>query len=552
MKKNVHGQKILVVGRPSRGRQAPALELTGPDGQPSFLRFLREALVNRNVELEFYNLHTKSTGLPPILDVNLVIIDASGISSGKLNWFYNLFQILQENNIPSLAFIPRNNIRLRYRLVEVGLDDYLTTPCDKLDIKIRITNILKRSSFEKTYSENTLAVTEQNTYRQFSIILDALIKPHSSFKMDRFLPHLLKTLKTNMLAQHILYFRVTENDTIILQHAVPTLPAKEQVETSISNLPNVIKSVRFKEATVLNQLTSGNPLYSHLKSFFNIDVKAFAMHPIVQNGITRFLLLVLRTDQEKFLEAEYRQIDMAAKLIQVALQKEETRAQLQLNRNGQVWKYSFEFLEHVINQLNFGIIVIDKERKIQYVNASSAHLLRVHKDEVLYRPLEEIIGAQNTGAILSAREQVKGAYERPEIELNAGEDDKILIGFNIMEFTDSENKEGGYIISLKDITYSKEMQEEMRRMDRLASLGVMASGIAHEIRNPLAGIKAIAQTFEEELQPDDPKNEFVKRIIKQVNRLDDMLKTLFSYSKPQDPTPNFTILKKLSEKCSLC
>ena len=75
----------------------------------------------------------------------------------------------------------------------------------------------------------------------------------------------------------------------------------------------------------------------------------------------------------------------------------------------------------------------------------------------------------------------------------------------------------------------------MRRVDRLASLGVMASGIAHEIRNPLAGIKAMAQTFEEELEPDDPKNEYVQRIIRLVNRLDDLLRTLFSYAKPSKP-----------------
>jgi signal transduction histidine kinase len=84
-------------------------------------------------------------------------------------------------------------------------------------------------------------------------------------------------------------------------------------------------------------------------------------------------------------------------------------------------------------------------------------------------------------------------------------------------------------------------------MDRLASLGVMASGIAHEIRNPLAGIKAIAQTFEDELDKTDPKNEYVKRIIKQVNRLDEMLKSLFSYAKPPKPNRQFFHIKELMQ-----
>ena len=72
-------------------------------------------------------------------------------------------------------------------------------------------------------------------------------------------------------------------------------------------------------------------------------------------------------------------------------------------------------------------------------------------------------------------------------------------------------------------------------MDRLASLGVLASGIAHEVRNPLAGIKTMAQTLEEEIDKIDPRQEYLARIVRQVNRLDELLRTLFSYAKPRQP-----------------
>ena len=91
------------------------------------------------------------------------------------------------------------------------------------------------------------------------------------------------------------------------------------------------------------------------------------------------------------------------------------------------------------------------------------------------------------------------------------------------------------IISFRDISLIKQMQAEVLRMDRLASLGVLASGIAHEIRNPLAGIKTVAQTLEEELEAQDGKREYVARIIRQVNRMDELLRTLFSYARPQSP-----------------
>jgi signal transduction histidine kinase len=78
------------------------------------------------------------------------------------------------------------------------------------------------------------------------------------------------------------------------------------------------------------------------------------------------------------------------------------------------------------------------------------------------------------------------------------------------------------------------IQEEILRMDRLVSLGKLASGIAHELRNPLAGIKTTAQALGEEMTADDSRREYLNRITKEIDRLNELLKTFFSFAKPQE------------------
>ncbi|MCH7761566.1 GAF domain-containing protein [candidate division TA06 bacterium] len=80
---------------------------------------------------------------------------------------------------------------------------------------------------------------------------------------------------------------------------------------------------------------------------------------------------------------------------------------------------------------------------------------------------------------------------------------------------------------------SQEMQEEIRRADRLRSLGEMATGIAHEIRNPLGSIKGSAQILQSEVG----KSEFLNIIVEEVDRLDSVVSEFLDFARPMNPKP---------------
>ena len=125
---------------------------------------------------------------------------------------------------------------------------------------------------------------------------------------------------------------------------------------------------------------------------------------------------------------------------------------------------------------------------------------------------------------------------RQEILVNHPGNRQLYLGYSLYNISENADLQT-YALTFMEISQTKRLQAEIIRMDRMASLGVLASGIAHEIRNPLAGIKAMAQTLQEELEPGDSKNEYIERIVRQVNRLDELLKSFFSYARPQRPNP---------------
>ena len=84
--------------------------------------------------------------------------------------------------------------------------------------------------------------------------------------------------------------------------------------------------------------------------------------------------------------------------------------------------------------------------------------------------------------------------------------------------------------------------EQMRKADRLATVGEMAAGIAHEIKNPLTGIAGVIQILGRDLEEEDPRKKIIKEVLEQIDRLDKAVKNLLSFARP--PMPNLTFVNR--------
>lgn len=214
----------------------------------------------------------------------------------------------------------------------------------------------------------------------------------------------------------------------------------------------------------------------------------------------------------------------------------ESNLELFYGKNNEIlteWK----LFNHIMESVHFGTIVVNSKYKIHYLNKAACEILHTTSPRKSIKNLRDLFQDQEFIQMKRDIEDNELPIVRQELQLKKKNIPNYYIGYSIYPFNlqDSDKK---HIIIFSEISQTKRIQAEIIRMDRMASMGILSSGIAHEIRNPLAGIKAMAQTMEEELENDSPQFEYIERIIRQVNRLDDLLKAFFSYAKPVRPDPS--------------
>ena len=205
------------------------------------------------------------------------------------------------------------------------------------------------------------------------------------------------------------------------------------------------------------------------------------------------------------------------------------------------------FNESILQNLYGGIVTYTREGTITFMNRSGADLLGWEESTVLGRSIHEVLcGHNEENSIFHISLGENGGFSG-EMEMKKRGGEKIPVEVFLSHLRDKNGNVVGVTGIFRDITEKKEFEVRMHRMDKLASLGQLASGIAHEIKNPLAGIGSAIQVLSSNIRLDDTKKEVVKEILKQIERLDQTIKNLLSFAKPGQPQLAPIDLKEIIE-----
>jgi two-component system nitrogen regulation sensor histidine kinase GlnL len=189
--------------------------------------------------------------------------------------------------------------------------------------------------------------------------------------------------------------------------------------------------------------------------------------------------------------------------------------------------------EHILASLEEGITIIDQEGRIAYLNQTAEQLTCFSSAQTRGRPYTEIFAA-NPWIIEIIQRTVSSGYSRMagEGELQGRLQRSSPVRLTCSPILNGKGAYLGLILVLHDLSYQKELAETALREDRLTHLGVLAAGLAHEIKNPLAGIRGAAQLLQGRGHDNPSVVEYTKVMIREIDRLSGLLEQLLGLSTP--------------------
>jgi len=232
-------------------------------------------------------------------------------------------------------------------------------------------------------------------------------------------------------------------------------------------------------------------------------------------------------------------VDMDVAVKTEADEQKKTASQKVLEQARLIYQV-YSFYKNLIQNLDLGLLTIDLGGEITFANRSAALLLGVSGKDLLGKNILQFFHQPEEGEHFLSRVKLsKKRISEQEFHFHTMDGRDIIVGVNASRLQDDENNFKGIIVLLRDLTEIRQLRNQLERMERLALMGELSAGIAHEIRNPLAGIKASAQVLEETFGVDDYRAQLVTRIIKEVDKANRLLKDFFRFAKPSRPKFGF-------------
>jgi two-component system sensor histidine kinase PilS (NtrC family) len=190
--------------------------------------------------------------------------------------------------------------------------------------------------------------------------------------------------------------------------------------------------------------------------------------------------------------------------------------------------------ERIIESIRSGLVTTDLNGRILTFNAAAAEITGYSADQMIGEPLNRMIEDVQNPIEFSLRQADAGEPPpRFETDLMTPEDFAVRIGFTITPLFSDKGEKTGLIITFQDLTEIRRMEESVRRKDRLAAVGRVAAGLAHEIRNPLGAMRGAIQVMQINTPAESTNSSLMEIIVRESDRLNKIISNFLTYARPR-------------------
>ncbi len=200
--------------------------------------------------------------------------------------------------------------------------------------------------------------------------------------------------------------------------------------------------------------------------------------------------------------------------------------------------YAFQtiqsYAQNVVDSMVNGLISLDTEGKIVTMNRQAYHILNIpQNDPIEGKALANVMTIHDFD-LFGALAKGEHVIER-EIRGTSASQTTLPLSLSASILTDDNGNQLGTVLLFRDLSDVKALQEQIKRAERLASVGRLAAGVAHEIRNPLSALKGFLQYFQRKLSLQDQDKTYLTVMMNEVDRLNSVISNLLDFARPKEP-----------------
>lgn len=183
----------------------------------------------------------------------------------------------------------------------------------------------------------------------------------------------------------------------------------------------------------------------------------------------------------------------------------------------------------IVSNMESGLVTVTREGNIRVFNPYAEELTGKMLTDVYDQPLNSIFPSMS--ASLGDMACATGG----EFLWSLTDGPPLILGFSAVPFSDTRDECAGAIISFKDLTEKKRMEEALKRSEKLAALGELSARMAHEIRNPLAAMSGSVQLLADQGSVTGNDQRLLAIIVRETERLNNLITSFLVYARPVSP-----------------